>query len=187
MITIVSGLPRSGTSLMMQMLSAAGLPLLTDGIRQADSENARGYFEWEPAKELSRNPALIAQAEGKAVKVISALLPFVPRAFDYRVLLMRRNLSEVAASQRDLIAKLGTFGPPVALSRLEATLAHHDRYVCALLSQRPDLSILRVQHDELLRDSSTVASRVADYLGVTRRANVMARVVDRSLHRHKSC
>ena len=68
MIAIVSGLPRSGTSLMMQMLAAGGMPVLSDGERQADTDNPKGYFEWERIKRLPKDPACIVEAEGKVVK-----------------------------------------------------------------------------------------------------------------------
>ncbi|MGC2196776.1 MAG: hypothetical protein WA628_19030 [Terriglobales bacterium] len=71
-ITVVSGLPRSGTSLMMQMIVAGGIPALTDGLRSADENNPKGYFEWEPAKSLKQHPETIAAAEGKVVKIMSA-------------------------------------------------------------------------------------------------------------------
>ena len=95
MITIVSGLPRSGTSLMMQMLAAGGLPILSDGERKADTDNPRGYLEWERIKQLPKEPALIAEAEGKVVKVISQLLLSLPDGHEYRVVFMQRPLPEV--------------------------------------------------------------------------------------------
>src|SRR5258708_29037533 len=95
MITIVSGLPRSGTSLMMQMLAAGGMPILSDGERRADSDNPRGYLEWERIKQLPKDPACIAEAEGKAVKVISQLLLSLPPGHDYRIVFMQRHLPEV--------------------------------------------------------------------------------------------
>jgi hypothetical protein len=98
MITIVSGLPRSGTSLMMQMLAAGGMPILSDGERQADADNPRGYLEWERIKQLPKDPACIAEAEGKCVKVISLLLLSLPEGHEYRVIFMQRPLAEVLAS-----------------------------------------------------------------------------------------
>ena len=99
MITVVSGLPRSGTSMMMQMLAAGGMEALTDGTRSGDADNPRGYFEWEPIKQLPRDPGLIAHAEGKVVKVVSSLIMSLPGAHEYRVLFMRRSLDEVGCAQ----------------------------------------------------------------------------------------
>ena len=94
MITVVSGLPRSGTSLMMQMLAAGGLPPLTDGVREPDIDNPRGYYEWEPIKQLPSNPGVIAKAEAKAVKVVSSLLMHLPQNLEYRIVFLRRPLPQ---------------------------------------------------------------------------------------------
>lgn len=101
MITIVSGLPRSGTSMMMQMLAAGGMPILQSD-RPADVNNPRGYFEWDGVRELAKNPECIAQAEDKAVKVISTLLKFLPQTHEYRIILMERPLPEVMASMEKM-------------------------------------------------------------------------------------
>jgi hypothetical protein len=108
MITIVSGLPRSGTSLMMQMLAAGGMPVLSDGERKADTDNPRGYLEWERIKQLPKEPALIGEAEGKVVKVISQLLLSLPDEHEYRVIFMQRPLPEVLKSQDEMLRRRGT-------------------------------------------------------------------------------
>src|SRR5947207_7639439 len=108
MITIVSGLPRSGTSLMMQMLGAGGMTLLTDFERKADADNPRGYCEWEPAKLLPKQPNRIDEAEGKAVKVISQLLLSLPRGRTYKLIFMERPLPEVLASQDEMLKRRGS-------------------------------------------------------------------------------
>ena len=108
MITIVSGLPRSGTSLMMQMLESGGLPVLCDGERQADTDNPKGYFEWERIKQLPKDPSLIAEAEGKVVKVISQLILSLPAGHDYRVVFMQRPLPEVLKSQDKMLQRGAT-------------------------------------------------------------------------------
>ena len=107
MITIVSGLPRSGTSLMMQMLESGGLPVLCDGERKADTDNPKGYFEWERIKQLPKDPSLIAEAEGKVVKVISQLILSLPADHDYRIVFMQRPLPEVLKSQDKMLRTPG--------------------------------------------------------------------------------
>src|SRR3982751_6893917 len=109
MITIVSGLPRSGTSLMMQMLAAGGLAPLSDGERKADTDNPRGYLEWERIKQLPKEPSLIAEAEGKVVKVISQLLLALPDGHEYRVVFMQRPLPEVLKSQDEMLRRRGNY------------------------------------------------------------------------------
>jgi hypothetical protein len=97
-IIVVSGLPRSGTSLMMQMLEAGGQTVLVDHVRKADSDNPEGYYEYEAVKDLSKGETVwLAEAQGKAVKVISALLEFLPVEYTYRVIFMRRRIPEILA------------------------------------------------------------------------------------------
>lgn len=112
-IIIVSGLPRSGTSMMMSVLQAGGVPLLTDGVRAPDAGNPRGYFEFEAVKELDKHgdPAWLPSARGKAVKIISFLLTRLPENYDYRVIFMQRDLDEVIASQNTLLAARRELSP----------------------------------------------------------------------------
>jgi len=106
-ITIVSGLPRSGTSLMMQMLAAGGLPPLTDGERTSDESNPRGYYEYEPVKRLRTDRSWLPQAQGRVVKIIHLLLRELPveGQFQYRVILMKRPIEEILASQRAMLQR----------------------------------------------------------------------------------
>ena len=106
-ITVVSGLPRSGTSLMMQLLSAAGRAALTDGKRDDDEDNPLGYFELEQARELAKDASWIPQARGKVVKIVAQLLPFLPPGQHYNVVFMERNMAEVIASQNAMLARQG--------------------------------------------------------------------------------
>src|SRR5271155_257309 len=107
MIIIVSGLPRSGTSLMMQMLDAGGLPVLSDGERKADTDNPKGYLEWERIKQLPKDPSLIGEAEGKVVKIISQLILSLPLDREYRIVFMERPLPEVLRSQDEMLRRRG--------------------------------------------------------------------------------
>src|SRR5262245_12033356 len=107
MITIVSGLPRSGTSLMMQMLQAGGLPILCDQVRAADDDNPRGYLEFEKVRQLAKDAGWMNQADGKVLKVVSLLLYHLPPGFEYRVVFMRRNLDEILRSQEKMLNRRG--------------------------------------------------------------------------------
>lgn len=184
MIIVVSGLPRSGTSLMMQMLAAGGLVPLTDGVRTADESNPRGYFEWEKAKELPRNPGLIAEAEGKVVKIISMLLLSLPQDRAYKVIFMERPIFEIAASQTAMIKRLGTNGS-VAPNALPRTLEAHLRQVKASFRSRPEMSICPVAYGDLVRDPRPGAEAVREFLGIKLDLAAMAAQVDRSLYRQK--
>ena len=125
MITVVSGLPRSGTSLMMQMLDAGGLPVLSDGERKPDTDNPKGYLEWERIKQLPKDPNLIAEAEGKVVKVISQLLLLLPAGREYRIILMQRPLSEVLKSQDEMLRRRGNAESIGNTSAIEEAFQRH--------------------------------------------------------------
>ncbi|HTW59580.1 MAG TPA: hypothetical protein VMD99_15745 [Terriglobales bacterium] len=182
MITIVSGLPRSGTSLMMQMLVAGGMTPLSDGERQADSDNPRGYLEWERIKTLPNDPECIAEAEGKVVKVISWLLLSVPAGHEYRIIFMQRPLPEVMASQDQMRRRRGTFKEGVDLS---ATFERHLAAVDAWLDRKPFVKALRVPYHEVLSKPKEVGQGVAEFLGLDLNLDLMTQQVDESLYRNR--
>ena len=185
MITIVSGLPRSGTSLMMQMLATGGMPILTDEQRRADEDNPRGYYEWERAKLLPREPALIAEAEGKAVKVISQLLLALPASFHYRVIFMERPLAEVVASQAEMIRRRGTAGAPLGREQMISALQVHRNLVMNWIKAASNISLCAVAYHELLRDPTSVSQAVQQFLGLPLNTPAMAAQVDLSLYRQR--
>lgn len=185
MIVVVSGLPRSGTSLAMQMLAAGGLPILTDGRRASDPNNPRGYYEWERIKRLPQEPGCIAEAEGKAVKVISSLLFALPAGFEYRLLFMMRPLEQVVASQAAMISNLGTQGPALAAPAMRAALAAHRNHVMAWLESQRHLPALKLDYHKLLEDPSGQAGEMADFLGVPLDVEAMAGQVDPLLYRQR--
>src|SRR5882724_8514008 len=125
MIVIVSGLPRSGTSLMMQMLQAGGMPLLIDDRRPADADNPNGYWEYEPVKRLQQDNSWIPKAEGKAVKVVSALLQYLPPQYTYKIIFMQRSLQEVLASQAVMLQRRGTQGSKADDTTLATVFEQH--------------------------------------------------------------
>jgi hypothetical protein len=184
MITIVSGIPRSGTSLMMQMLSAGGMPVLTDGERIPDANNPRGYYELESVKSLQKNPQAIAGGEGKVVKVISSLLTFLPAQHEYRVIFMRRPLAEVLASQDKMMLRLGKDVPPSSES-VAGAFEKHLQQVGAWLAKQANVRTLYVDYAAVLEDASREASKIRDFLGAELDVEAMVRKVEHSLHREK--
>ncbi|MFZ0321119.1 MAG: hypothetical protein WAL56_18475 [Candidatus Sulfotelmatobacter sp.] len=184
MITIVSGLPRSGTSLMMQMLAAGGMPVLSDGERQADVDNPRGYLEWERIRQLPKDPACIAEAEGKVVKVISRLLLSLPEGHEYRVIFMQRPLPEVLASQEVMLRNRGTAGAPNAA--MAALFEKELRAVHAWLDSKAYVKTLRIPYHEVLHDSGTVATKLAQFLELELKISAMSSQVDANLYRNRS-
>jgi hypothetical protein len=183
-ITIVSGLPRSGTSLMMQMLAAGGIPLLTDQERKPDIDNPRGYCEWEPTKLLPKQPNRIDEAEGKAVKVISQLLPSLPRCRNYKLIFMERPLPEVLASQDEMLKRRGS-AVPLDHAVLTNAFRDHMREIVAWLEQREDMPICRIGYRKLLADPQSWAQTVRDFLRLDLNVEAMVREVDPSLYRNR--
>jgi len=186
MITVVSGIPRSGTSLMMQMMAAGGMPVLTDGQRSADANNPRGYFELESVKSLSRNQDVMAQADGKVVKVISSLLPSLPRQFEYRVIFMCRPLEEVISSQNRMLERLGKEVPPTPTASVVAAFEEHLKKIRSWLSQQSNLAVLYVEYAAVLETPEEQTRRICSFLGRDLDAAAMIRQIEHSLHREKS-
>ncbi len=183
-ITVVSGLPRSGTSLVMQMLVAGGLPALADSERTADASNPRGYFEFEKVKNLTREAGWLGEARGKVVKVVAPLLGFLPPPFFYRVVFLERNLDEVLASQAAMLAKQGQSGSdPTALRRAYGQQTAAAR---ALLARHPRMSYIIVRHAEIIADPAFAAKRLNGFFGGALDAAKMAQAVDPALHRQRA-
>src|SRR5262249_16860271 len=145
---IVSGLPRSGTSLMMQMLEAGGLPAMTDQERKADVDNPRGYYEWEGIKQIAKKPELLddESIQGKAIKCISMLVPALPAKHQYRVIFMMRPIAEVIASQQAMTSRLGTKGASLDFDQLERGLRAHREEMRRWGRTTPDVEWLEVDY-----------------------------------------
>jgi len=185
MITIVSGLPRSGTSLMMQMLDAGGLPVLSDGERRADTDNPKGYLEWERIKQLPKDPGLIAEAEGKVVKVISQLILSLPDRHEYRIIFMQRPLPEVLKSQDEMLRRRGNESQVTDTSALEEAFQRHLIEVNKWLAAKGNMQVLRVHYHRVLREPKAVAMEVSAFLGAALDIEAMAQRVDGSLYRNR--
>ena len=160
---IVSGLPRSGTSLMMQLLRAGGIEPLTDAQRVADEDNPEGYWEWEAVKKLPKDPRLIEQAEGKAVKVISALLPSLPGKHRYTIIYMVRPTEQVVDSQWAMLARQGS-QPKSERKHLVEVQEHHSRQMRETLKRSERVTLLEVSYPELVADPGPVIARLAELL-----------------------
>ncbi len=183
-ITVVSGLPRSGTSLMLQMLEAGGLPALCDGARAPDEDNPRGYYELERVKALARDASCVPEARGRALKVVVPLLAQLPPGEDYRVILMQRSLSEVVASQDRMLARRGAAGSKLEREPLLRIFALQLEDARAQLS-RCGIPSLEVAYLDAVRDAAETARTVAAFLGLPLDVAAMARAVDASLHRER--
>jgi hypothetical protein len=185
MITIVSGLPRSGTSLMMQMLAAGGMTLLTDHERRPDVDNPRGYCEWEPIKLLPKEPNRIDEAEGKVVKVISQLLLSLPTGKDYKLIFMERPLPEVLASQDEMLKHRGGATLSMDHAVLTSAFRDHMKEVVSWLERRDDIPVCRMGYRKVLSDPASTAKTLREFLGLGLNVEAMASQVDPTLYRNR--
>lgn len=184
-IIVVSGLPRSGTSLMMSLLEAAGVPVLQDDARPADESNPRGYYELAAVKRTASDPGWVDGAAGRAVKVIHRLLDALPRDRRYRVILMQRPIAEVVASQDRMLARLGEASGGIPAERLSAVLEAQLAEAKTLLEQEDCVEWIAVDYPRLVADPESECDRVIDFLGLDASAAVLARRVDPALHRER--
>ena len=185
-IVVVSGLPRSGTSMMMKMLEAGGVEGMTDGIREADEDNPEGYFEFEPVKRLKEGSAWLAEARGKGIKVISRLLRDLPGGYLYKVIFMRREMGEVLASQRAMLVRRGKEvgeGDDLPLGEL---FAGHLAEVEQWLRTQLNFEVLEIRYQKALDEPLEVARAVEKFLDRELDIERMAQVVDPNLYRQRA-
>jgi hypothetical protein len=185
-IVVVSGLPRSGTSMAMKMLEAGGLPVVTDGLRSADEDNPKGYYEDERVKDLYRegDKAWLRDARGKVVKIISFLLKSLPADNNYKVLFMHRNLREIVASQNKMLVRRGERND-TSDERAVQLLDEQVRDARFFL-RRPQFDVLELNYGEMLQGARPQALRIAEFLGQPLDVEKMAQVVDVQLYRNRS-
>ncbi|MEO6788197.1 MAG: sulfotransferase [Chthoniobacteraceae bacterium] len=184
-ITVVSGLPRSGTSLMMQMLQAGGMPVVADGVRAADADNPRGYLELEAVKQLKADAAWLSTARGHAVKVISMLLYELPSTHSYRVIFMERDMAEILASQREMLIRRGASASDADDAQMRRHMKNHLEKMDAWLGARPNFQVLHCRYGDLLCAPAEQIRRIRDFLGVALDEAAMARAIDPALHRNR--
>jgi len=182
-VTIVTGLPRSGTSMMMQMLAAGGIEPYADGRREADEDNPRGYFEHQDAARLHLETAWIPQARGKVVKVVAHLLPYLPPGERYRVIFLRRNLDDVIASQRAMLARLGRDGARLTPAALQRVYTRQLVEVQRWLQRTPGVEVIAISYEAALEDPPAAAARLANFLGYPFDSDAAVRAVEPSLRR----
>lgn len=187
-IVVVSGLPRSGTSMMMKMLEAGGIPPLTDEIREADKDNPKGYYEYERVKQMDKGDIeWLPQAEGKAVKVISALLQHLPKTneYKYKVIFLERHMPEILASQRKMLLRRGEDPDQMDDEQMAALFQKHVGKVRQWLADTENFTTLYVHYSEVLADPQTHAERVNEFLERELDVEKMVGVVDPALYRNR--
>jgi Sulfotransferase domain len=182
-ILIVSGLPRTGTSLMMQMLENGGVEIVTDKIRTADTDNPRGYHEFERVKKIKEDVSWLPGMRGKAFKMVSQLLYELPSTERYRIIFMERDMDEMLVSQEKMLARLNRGMVPRAA--IERSFVEHLRKLREWLAGQPDIKVLYVSYNDLMEAPERQAEQVNSFLGGRADTTSMAKTVDSSLYRNR--
>jgi hypothetical protein len=186
-IVLVSGLPRSGTSMLMQMLERGGMPIVTDKLRTPDEDNPRGYHEFERVKELdkTKDKGWLKEYRGQVIKLISFLLQDLPLDLNYQVIFMRRNLDEVLRSQNKMLERKGAEGMGVADEKMRQNYELHLQKVYYRLRHIPNFRVLYLDYPAVVEDPRREAVRIAKFLGRTLDIEAMASAVESSLYRNR--
>jgi hypothetical protein len=182
-IIIVSGLPRSGTSLMMQMLDNGGVPVVTDHIRRADQDNPRGYYEYERVKRIKEDVSWLPESRGKAFKMVSQLLYELPASERYGIIFMERDLDEMLISQEKMLARLNK--PSAPRAAIERAFREHLRKVRGWLAGQANIEVLSVSYNNLVERPEEEAERVSAFLGGNADKENMSKTVDPLLYRNR--
>ncbi len=184
-IIIVSGLPRSGTSMMMQMLEAGGTLIVADNIRKSDEDNPRGYYEFEKVKKIKEDVSWLDDCHNKAFKMVSELLHHLPQDKKYKVIFMRRNMQEMLASQRAMLDRLGRKGAGVSTEKMAELYEKHLRNVERWLAKQDNIDVVYVKYNEVIDNPEENAKVVSQFLGDRLNVEKMTGVVEKSLYRRR--
>ncbi len=185
-VVIVSGLPRSGTSMMMKMLEAGGQVILTDNLREADANNPKGYYEFERVKNMKDGDlAWMSEAEGKVVKIVTGLIIYLPVEYNYRIIFMRRDLNEILASQKKMLGRLGKEDDNIPDDKMAKVYEEHLKEVRGWLIRQPNIETLYVNYNSMVKDATEALNKINEFLGGTMDVPTMAGVVDKELYRER--
>ena len=185
-VVVVSGLPRSGTSMTMKMLDAGGVSIVTDELRKADEDNPKGYFELEKIKDLEKDPdkSWLVDARGKAIKVISFLLKELPATNNYKVLFMNRNLDEILASQAKMLDRRGE-SSETSDDKMKELWEDHLWKIKYRIKRQSHFELIELHYKEVLGNPAGEAKRIRDFTGLDLDVEKMAGVVDEQLYRNR--
>jgi hypothetical protein len=184
-VVIVSGLPRSGTSMMMKMLESGGVPVLADDLRQADIDNVNGYYEFQAALKVKQDNSWLTDANHKAVKMVYQLLYDLPDGFEYRVLMMRRAMDEVLASQKKMLARLGKPTDAIPDEKMAEIFRAGLTKFDAWISQKPNFRLIDVDYNKMIADPLPQINAIDALLGGCLDKEAMAAVVQPELYRNR--
>lgn len=183
-ITVVSGLPRSGTSLMMQMLQAGGMTLLTDQIRKPDDSNPKGFFEYEPVKNLATEKSWLQDAQGKVVKIVSHFLALLPDKYQYKIIFMERDPDEIIASQNKMLERSGKH-VSAAKDEIKVLLKKSLLEIKRWLIKKKNIKIIFVSYNHILQEPERSSTEINDFLSGSLDIKKMAAITDKNLYRNR--
>ena len=185
MITVVSGLPRSGTSLILQMLQKGGMEILTDNVRKADNNNPRGYYEFEKVKSLRSNRSWLADADKKVVKIIAQLLNFLPANYEYAIIFVERDIREILMSQQKMLESMGRTDVSADPELLAQTFTRQLERVKSWVSGNANMKSCTLSYNKLIQDPVVGAQKIGDFLNRDLDLRAMAVAVDKNLYRQR--
>jgi hypothetical protein len=185
-ITIVSGLPRSGTSMMMKMLAAGGMVVLTDDLRKADKDNPKGYYEFEKVKQIRKDKTWLKEAQDRVVKMVSEFLRHLPRNYDYRIIFMERSMEEILASQRHMHKRRGKPANKAADKKMAALFKKHLKEIKLWLKNQPHIEVIYISYNQVLKDPQSQIKKINQFLDGALDIRAMLKVVDPKLYRQRS-
>ena len=184
-VTIVSGLPRSGTSMMMKILETGGMEVLTDNLRTADEDNPKGYYEFERVKQLKEDIVWLDDAKGKVVKIISALLKDLPSNYTYKVIFMLRKMEEILASQKKMLIRRGEPTDNTSDEKMTEVFTNHLKQIETWIDQQKNINVLYIKYHEVLENPNENIRKVNEFLGNILDEEKMKSAVDQNLYRNR--
>jgi hypothetical protein len=191
-IIVVSGLPRSGTSMAMQMLQSAGLEIFADHRRKPDKDNPQGYLEFEKVKHLDEDNSWVGQAQGQVIKVVSPLLEYLPNDYNYKIIFMNRNLNEVLASQKKMMKRRGEKHngsqtlQKVSDEEMKQTFENHLQKIKTFLENQPNIQILELKYNQVVSDPQSATEKISKFFNNELDIKKMTSVVNPKLYRNKA-
>lgn len=185
-LTVVSGLPRSGTSMMMRMLDRGGLPVIIDNERTADEDNPLGYYEFEPVKQTKKDASWVDDSAGKCVKMVYQLVYDLPTHHKYRVLFMRREMKEVLASQKVMLDRHGASDDSVSDDQMASLFLSQLKAFEDWVAQQDHIEMIEVSYNRMLSNPPEEIARVNEFLEGVLDTEAMHAVVDPELYRNRS-
>lgn len=185
-IIIASGLPRSGTSMLMKMLEAGGIEIASDGIRTADDDNPKGYYELEKVKELDKSvdKSWLIELRGKAVKIISYFLKDLPKTNNYKIIFIERNLQEMIASQNKMLIRRGEVVDPAGDEKMIKNFKNHLQKIKYMLGSEPHFDVLYINYGDMLKSPIKEVEKINQFLGYLDKEKMIG-IIDLELYRNR--